>query len=119
MKHEVDDMGASAVAERSGSARKTGPAKSDAENQEIQKKMEALGTPGLAHKALEAFIGSWKAEVKCWYEKDGPPEITQATAKNRWILNGRFLEEEFHGEMMGKPFTGRTLIGYDNFRDRK
>jgi hypothetical protein len=116
MKHEVEDMGSSAVAERSGSARKTGPAKSDAENQEIQKKMEALGTPGPAHKALEAFIGSWKAEVKCWYEKDGPPEITQATAKNRWILNGRFLEEEFHGEMMGKPFTGRTIIGYDNFR---
>ena len=116
MKHEVEDMGSSAVAERLGPARKTGPAKSDADNQEIQKKMETLGTPGAGHKALEAFIGSWKAEVKCWYEKDGPPQITQGTAKNRWILNGRFLEEEFHGEMMGKPFTGTTIMGYDNFR---
>src|ERR1044072_2867024 len=116
MKHEVEDIGASAVAERSGSTRKTGPARSNAENQEIQKKMEALGTPGPAHKALEPFIGSWKAEVKCWYEKDGPAQVSQATAKARWILNGRFLEEESHGEMMGKPFTGRTTIGYDNFR---
>jgi hypothetical protein len=31
-------------------------------------------------------------------------------------LNGRFLEAEFHGEMMGKPFIGRTLMGYDNIK---
>lgn len=32
----------------------------------------------------------------------------------KWTLNGRFLEEEFQGEMMGKPFRGCSLMGFDN-----
>jgi hypothetical protein len=30
------------------------------------------------------------------------------------ILDGRFLQDEFSGEMMGSPFTGIGVIGYDN-----
>jgi hypothetical protein len=114
MKHDIDDVAGSAVLERG--ERKTGAVKSDAEKQEMMRRMEAAGTPGPAHKALEALVGDWKAEVKCWHEPGGAPQVSQATAKTNWILNGRFLEEEFHGEMMGKPFTGRFLMGYDNTR---
>jgi hypothetical protein len=114
MKHTVDDTGSTTVLERPLS--KSGPGKSDAEKQEMQKKMEAAGTPGPAHKALDAFAGNWKAEVKCWCESGGSPSVSQGTAKTSWILNGHFLEEEFHGEMMGKPFTGRSLMGYDNIK---
>jgi hypothetical protein len=81
---------------------------------EMMKKVEAAGTPGPAHKALQALTGNWKAEVKCWMDPGGPPEVTQGTAKANFTLNGRFLEEEFHGQMMGKSFTGKTLLGYDN-----
>jgi hypothetical protein len=114
MKHIIDDAGATAVLERPEV--KSGSGKSDAEKQEMQKKMEAAGTPGQAHKALGAFAGNWKAEVKCWCEPGGPPNVSQGTAKASWTLNGHFLEEEFHGEMMGKPFTGRSLMGYDNIK---
>src|ERR1043166_10008224 len=114
MKHEVEDGGAAATLERSG--RQSGSVKSDADKQEIQRKVEAAGTPGPNHKALEAFVGNWKAEVKCWHEKDGQAQVTQGTAKTGWILNGHFLEEQFQGEMMGKRFNGRSLIGYDNVR---
>lgn len=113
MKHEVEEIGAT-VRPRTGD--KFGAGISDAEKQEMQKKMEAAGTPGPAHKALEVFVGNWKAEVKCWMDPSGPPNVSQGTAKTSWILNGRFLEEEFHGEMMGKPFTGRSLLGYDNVK---
>ena len=61
-----------------------------------------------------ALEGDWKAEVKCWMEPGGSPEVSQATANAKWTLNGRFMEEEFHGEMMGKPFNGLLLLGYDN-----
>ena len=30
------------------------------------------------------------------------------------ILGGRYLQEEFTGEMMGSPFTGIGITGYDN-----
>src|SRR5213075_1367441 len=93
--------------------------KSSASNQqgdkeEMMKKVEAAGTPGPAHQALQALVGDWKAEVKCWMDPAGSPEVSQGTAKASWKFNGHFLEEEFHGEMMGKPFTGRSLLGYDN-----
>ena len=114
MKQNVDDTGSTAVLERPEN--KSGSAKSDAEKQEMQKKMEAAGTPGPAHKALEAFVGNWKAEVKTWCEPCGTPKVSQGTSKASWILNGHFLEDEFHGEMMGKPFIGRSLMGYDNIK---
>lgn len=114
MKQEVEDMGSTAVRDRGSKA----GGKSAAEQQEMLKKMEAAGTPGPAHKALDAFVGNWKAEVKCWGEEGGQPEVSQATAKTSWTLNGHFLEEEFHGEMMGKPFTGRSLLGYDNTKQK-
>jgi hypothetical protein len=114
MKHDDNEAGSTAVLERAGD--KSGSAKPDAGKTEMMKKMEAAGTPGPAHKALEALVGNWKAEVKCWSEPGGAPDVSHGTAKAAWILNGRFLEEEFHGEMMGKPFTGRSLMGYDNFK---
>jgi hypothetical protein len=86
----------------------------DAECQEAMKKMEAAGTPGPAHKVLEPMIGNWKAQVSCWKDGEGEAHVSQGTAKTTWILQGRFLQEEFSGEMMGRPFKGLTLLGYDN-----
>ena len=85
-----------------------------ADHAEMMRKMEAAGRPGPAHETLKAMTGNWNAEVKCWMDPKGAPEISQGTASIKPILNGRFFEEEFHGQMMGKPFAGRTLLGYDN-----
>jgi hypothetical protein len=113
---KLNDTGSTGVLERTEN--KFGSEKSNAEQQEMMKKMEAASTPGPAHKALEAFVGNWKAEVKCWHEAGGAPQVSQGTAKSNWTLNGRFLEGEFHGDMMGKPFTGRSLMGYDNTKQK-
>jgi hypothetical protein len=82
--------------------------------QETLRKVEAAARPGPAHQALNDLVGDWKAEVKCWMQPGSPPEVTQGTAQARWTLNNHFLEEDFRGQMMGKPFSGRTLMGYDN-----
>ena len=116
MKATIDDTGATAVHERTED--KSASGKPDADKQEMLKKMETAGKPGPSHKALETFVGNWKAEVKCWMEPGAEPKISHGTAKTKWILNGHFLEEEFHGEMMGKPFTGRWVIGFDNTKQK-
>lgn len=113
MKKNVED-GGTTVRERPETKSKAG--KPDADKAEMMKKMEAAGKPGPAHQALEALVGNWQAEVKCWCEPGGPPQVSQGTSKTSWILKGHFLEQEFKGEMMGQPFTGRTLMGYDNTR---
>ena len=99
---------------RSESQAQPSSTKPDADKAEMMKKVEAAGQPGPGHQALKALEGDWKAEVKCWMDPGGSPEVSQGTAKASWKFGGRFLEEEFHGQMMGRPFTGRTLLGFDN-----
>ena len=102
------------VADRARTQDKPASRQSDEDSEEMRRKVEAAGKPGPGHKALVALVGNWKAEVKCWMEPGGAPDVSQGTAKTSWILNGRFLEEEFQGQMMGKPFRGLSLIGFDN-----
>jgi len=90
----------------------------DVDQEEIMRKVEAAGTPGPEHKALGSLVGNWKAEVKCWMDPGAAPEVTPGIAKATWQLKGRFLQEEFHGQMMGKPFTGQLLLGFDNTKQR-
>lgn len=80
------------------------------------RKAEIAGSPGPGHKAMEHFAGDWQCDVKCWMEAGGQPEQSSATAKATWIMGGRFLQEEFHGQMMGRPFNGRTILGFNNIK---
>ncbi len=93
---------------------KSDSAKTDPKMEEMMKKMEAAGKPGAEHKALEPLVGEWNAEVKCWMAPEGQPTVTKATAKTTWVMDGRFIQEEFNGEFMGKPFRGLSITGYDN-----
>jgi hypothetical protein len=100
--------------EEAGAATGNRPQGGNLNQEETMKKMQAAGAPGPEHKALNAFVGDWKAEVKFWMQEGDQPTVSHATSKVKWILGGRFLEEDFRSEMMGKPFTGRGLFGFDN-----
>jgi hypothetical protein len=84
--------------------------------QEMMKRAATLGSPGPGHKVLEQFAGKWKATVTCWMDPSSPPMQSQATAEAQWVFGGRFLEEHFRGEFMGKPFNGRCIIGFNNVK---
>jgi len=115
MKRNYDETGPTATANRPQRGH-TEEHNADSDKAEMMKKAEAAGTPGPAHKALDHFVGNWKAEVKCWMDPNSEPQVSQATAKGSWTMSGRFLQEDFQGEMMGKPFRGLSLLGYDNFK---
>ena len=117
MKRNDEETGTTATMNPPKGARGAEPSgKSGVDKEEMMKKAEAAGRPGPGHKVLDQFVGNWKAEVKCWMEPGGPPHVSQATVKGSWTMDGRFLQEDFQGEMMGKPFHGRTLLGYDNVK---
>jgi hypothetical protein len=86
--------------------------------EEMMKKAEAAGKPGPAHKALDALVGDWRLEGRCWMTPDSPPTENKGTAKVQWILGGRFVQEELDGEFMGKPFHGISITGYDNMKKK-
>jgi Protein of unknown function (DUF1579) len=73
-----------------------------------------LGTPGAPHKRLAGLAGNWITKTRAWMEPDKPPMEGTGTCEQRMLLGGRYLQQEYTGEMMGSPFTGINVIGYDN-----
>jgi len=76
---------------------------------------QKLGTPGEPHRLLAQMTGRWKTRTKHYMEPGKPPVTSEGKCEQRMILDGRFLYQEFTGEMMGAPFTGIGINGYDNF----
>lgn len=94
----------------------TDSSKQNMDHGEILKKAEAAGAPGPGHKALEHYVGNWKCDVKCWMDPKGQPEQSQGTAKVSLSMGGRYLQEEFEGQIMGRPFNGRSFLGFNNIK---
>ncbi len=85
--------------------------------EEMMKKWQELAAPGEAHKRLDVLVGSWDVETKLWMggEGTGEAQTSMGTAEYKWILGGRYLRQDYTGEMMGIPFNGIALTGYDNY----
>jgi hypothetical protein len=87
--------------------------------EEMMKRWQESMTPGTQHKMLEESVGTWDAEVKMWMKGPGSePTISKGTSENKMVLGGRYLQQDFTGEMMGQPFSGMGLTGYDNFEKK-
>ena len=86
-------------------------------NMDMKKIMEIyrkVGTPGEPHKLLAMLEGSWTTKSKSWFEHDKPPMESNGTCEQKLILDGHYLWQEYRGEMMGSPFTGINILGYNN-----
>jgi hypothetical protein len=73
-----------------------------------------LGAPGEPHKLFATLAGSWTTQTKEWMEPGKPPTESSGTAEMRMLLDGRFLYQEYNSQMMGQPFSGIGIDGYDN-----
>lgn len=84
-------------------------------NQEAMQKawMEHM-TPGNTHKMLSKADGQWTVETTLWMEPGAQPVKSTGTADVKMILGGRYQESKHSGNMMGMPFEGISVTGYDN-----
>ena len=73
-----------------------------------------LGTPGAPHELLAGMAGSWSAKIKNWMGPDTPPMEWTGSCEQRMLLGGRFLQQEFGGEMPVGRYNGIGFTGYDN-----
>lgn len=71
-------------------------------------------TPGEVHKKMAAMEGSWTAKVTNWMAPGAPAAESTATAEFKMLLGGRYLSQSVSGTMMGQPFNGYGITGYDN-----
>ncbi len=82
--------------------------------QAIMKVYKKLGTPGPQHRVLAGMTGSWATKTGACMEPGKPPVESTGTCEQKMVLGGRFLQQEFNGEMMGGTFSGIGFTGYDN-----
>ncbi len=73
---------------------------------------------GENHQRLARLAGEWDMLTKAWMAPGQPPQTSKGTVTNTMLLGGRVLQSQHRGEMMGQPFEGVGLTGFDNVTGR-
>jgi hypothetical protein len=79
----------------------------------MQAMMEAA-TPGAMHDWLVKGCGTWEGTFKMWESPDAQPQESTCKSVVSPMLEGRFTKCETTSSMMGMPFQGQGIVGYNN-----
>lgn len=76
--------------------------------------MQKAMTPGAMHKSIAKLAGDWTFVNRMWMAPGQPPIESTGTMHAETILDGRYVQSVWKGNMMGQPFEGRGTEGFDN-----
>jgi len=77
-----------------------------------------MNKPGEQHALLRRLVGEWDADVEMTMAPGAPVVKSKGKSGTTSVFDGRYLHSDFTGEMMGQPFRGAGLIGYDNVKKK-
>lgn len=80
----------------------------------MMKNWQAYMTPGDVHKMMASWDGTWDVESTSWMAPGAPPTVSKGTSVNKMAMGGRYQISNHKGMMMGMPFEGMSMTGYDN-----
>ena len=80
----------------------------------VAKAWADYATPSKAHEMLAKDTGTWDAEMTFWMPESPEPQKATSVATYKMILNGKYQEGVFKGDMWGMPFEGHGTTAYDN-----
>lgn len=83
-------------------------------NPEAMERWARAMTPGEQHTSLAASSGNWRVTSTFWMDPNADPQTSEMRAVITSELGGRFIFERLTGEVMGQPFEGFGIFGYDN-----
>jgi hypothetical protein len=75
-------------------------------------------TPGEMHAMLAKADGNWVGDTKMWMENGSQPMMSKSEATNKMVFDGRYQMSTHKGDMMGMPFEGISIVGYDNSKKK-
>ena len=90
------------------------PPKMSPDEAAMMEAYQKAGTPGAQHAAMAKMEGTYDLKIRSWNKPDAPPMEETGTATRRMMLEGRVMAEDMQSKMMGQPFTGHGMQGYDN-----
>ena len=85
-----------------------------ADQQAMTEKMMKAAAPGPQHEMLKKMAGEWNAKVTSMMDPSQPPQVENSTSTLTMLMDGRYCQEVASGQMMGQPFSGMGITGYDN-----
>lgn len=75
----------------------------------------AAAEPGANHNLLDIFVGTWDVSANFDNGPGQPPETASGQMSNTWQLDGRWLKQDYTGQMASLgAFRGLGYLGYDN-----
>lgn len=80
----------------------------------MMKEWQAYMTPGPEHEMLTNMVGEWEGDITMWMDPSQPPQTMKGTTTYESMMDGRYIVGHFSGMMMGMPFNGMDLTGFDN-----
>lgn len=89
---------------------------SQSDQQADQKAWLEYMTPGSVHEMIAKSDGDWNEDITLWMSPDAPPTKSSGSVTNKMILGGRYQYSTHTGNMMGMPFEGINILGFDNAR---
>ena len=63
---------------------------------------------------MEDCVGDWTFKMKMWMDPSAEPQMYEGTSSAEMILGGRYIRSISKGVMMGMPFEGQMIQGFDN-----
>lgn len=93
------------------------PMAQEMSEEQMQAWMAAV-SPNENHEALNPLVGAWSHDLTFWQAPGHEPMKMTATSEAKWVMDGRYVQADYTGDMMGMPFQGRDMIGYDNARKK-
>lgn len=74
--------------------------------------------PGKHHEHIKKSVGEWETAAKFWMQPGADPTESKGSETVREICGGLWFTSDYKGDMMGAPFTGHSLTGYDMTKDK-
>lgn len=88
----------------------------DVDKDAMMKAWQESMTTGPQHKMLGNMVGEWEGDITMWMEPGQPPQNSKGTVKYESVFDGKYIMGKFSGDMMGMPFSGMEICGYDNVK---
>ncbi|HSR40802.1 MAG TPA: DUF1579 family protein, partial [Longimicrobiales bacterium] len=71
------------------------------------------------HEALGYFLGAWDVDIRLFMSgapgEEPTTQVSRGTARGEWVVEDRWLGIALTGEMMGSPYAGYSIRGWDSY----
>lgn len=80
----------------------------------VVSKLRGIAELGSEHERLQALIGDWKAETRAWRHPGAAVQGGLGTVSNFWMLDGRFVGQEYKSRGQRPKYQALGALGYDS-----